>query len=88
MKDKGVRKRPNEFDALKNANVRAFVLLAGNASAQQGTDAVLAALPRIRRIVDRYEAPFVYGITAGGDVKEIEKSLRPSRATRTKRVTR
>lgn len=64
-KDKNIRKRPLEMRALLGANVRAFVLTAGNLNGQQQAETFAKALPKMLRILARTPAPFIAHVTRG-----------------------
>jgi len=73
-KDKNIRKRPLEMRAFLGANVRAFVLTAGNLNGEQQADIFARALPRMLRILARTPAPFIAHVTAGAQVAVIDIS--------------
>ena len=65
-RDKRIRYRKLERDALQAAKVRAFVFTGGNVTAKD-TGAILArALPRIQRICQSVPGPFIYHIGRSG----------------------
>lgn len=58
-KDKKIRYRPIERDALLAANLRVFVLAgSGNLTGEQMGQLILAHLRRIERLARKHEAPF------------------------------
>jgi hypothetical protein len=67
-KDDRIRYRPNEREALLNSGVRAFVFTGGNMSGVEMADTIIAALPKIRRLLAKNTAAFVARITSVGDV--------------------
>ncbi len=67
-KDKHIQTRPNELAALLEAGVAAFVLTSGNVTGQQMAAAYVAALPKMIRMLESHERPFVARITTAGDV--------------------
>jgi hypothetical protein len=71
-KDKLIRKRPIERGALVAANVRAFVFTGGNMSGVEMSESIVAAIPRMLRIIDSTAAPFIARITGAGDVEVID----------------
>lgn len=83
-KDKQIRKRPLEKLALMAAGLRVFALTAGDI----GTDAQVAAFVRgLRRIarISRLPGPFIARVTAGGDVKVVERAKPRQRKERLRR---
>jgi hypothetical protein len=71
-KDKLIRKRPIEREALVAANVRAFVFTGGNMSGVEMAESIVGAIPRMRRIIETTPAPFIARITGSGSVEVIE----------------
>jgi hypothetical protein len=65
MRDQRVRHRSLEIRALSAARVGAFVLTAGQATARDTSDVILAKLPKILNIARSERKPFLYtlGIT-------------------------
>jgi hypothetical protein len=70
-RDKNIRLREIERNALLSANVAAFVFTGGNASGVEMTEAILAALPRIGRFLAKNRPPFICRITASGQVEPL-----------------
>jgi predicted nuclease of predicted toxin-antitoxin system len=75
-KDKLIRKRPLERAALIAARVRAFVFTGGNVSGVEMAESIIAAMPRILRIIATTPPPFIARITASGAVHVIEASVK------------
>jgi hypothetical protein len=71
-KDKLIRKRPIERDALVGANVRAFVFTGGNMSGIEMAESIVGAIPRMLRIIAATPPPFIARITGSGAVDVIE----------------
>lgn len=67
-KDDRIRYRANEKGALLAAGVRAFVFTGGNVSGVEMADTIIAALPRIRKLLAKHKRAFVARITSIGDV--------------------
>lgn len=68
-RDERVRYRVAEKQAIRRAKVRAFVLAAqGNLRAEMLAEIFLKALPKIRRVLERQQPPFVAKISRAGDV--------------------
>lgn len=68
-KDKRIRYRSIEREALLNAKVRAFVLVAGNLSGNDIATTFTNALPKILVFVRESEPPFIARILKSGEVK-------------------
>jgi hypothetical protein len=61
-KDRRIRRRPGELEALKRARVRALFFAAGD---------MTSALPRIQRLVKREKPPFLRRITPSGQLEKL-----------------
>lgn len=70
-RDKHIRLREIERNALTASRVAAFVFTGGNSSGIETTEAVTAALPRIDKQLSSVAPPFICRITASGDVEMI-----------------
>jgi hypothetical protein len=69
--DKGIGRKPNELAALREANVRAFVLASkGSLKGDEITGILMDALPQIFTFVDKFKPPFIAKIYRGGSVKK------------------
>lgn len=68
-KDRRIRHRRAEFQALLAANVAAFVLTSGNMTGAAMGKAFVLAYPRIQKMLRDYERPFVAAVDAAGKVK-------------------
>jgi hypothetical protein len=73
-KDKLIRKRPIEREALLSSGVRAFVFSGGNLSGVEMAESIVRALPRMARIIASTPAPFIARITGAGSVEVIDVS--------------
>lgn len=62
-KDKRIRRRPIEKQALVASGARAFVLSSGNMRGQEMADVLVANLRRIERVVLDTDPPFVAVVT-------------------------
>lgn len=71
-KDKNIRKRPLELQALQSSGVKAFVLTSGNLSGEAQALLFKDALPKMIRLIRREEPPFVARVTADSDVELID----------------
>lgn len=67
-KDKRIRYREIEKQALQSAGVAAFVFAGSNRSGVEIGDAFVKALPAIRRLVEATPRPFIASVTASGGV--------------------
>lgn len=80
-KDKDIRRRPLEIEAILNARVRAFVLTATELRREEQAQIFLKAMSKIQRICRR-PGPFIYNITRMGYFAEISKRVLRKRAGR------
>lgn len=80
-KDKDIRRRPLEIEAILNARVRAFVLTAAELRREEQAAILLKAMPKIHRICRR-PGPFIYNITRMGYFAEISQRVLRRRASR------
>ncbi len=71
MKDKHIRSRPHERQALIYAGVRAFVLVAGNISGQEMGQSFVNALPAMYNLLTQRATPFIAQITRQGRISTI-----------------
>jgi hypothetical protein len=62
-KDKRIRRRPIEKQALVASGARAFVLSSGNMRGREMADLLVAKLRKIERVVLKTNAPFVAVVT-------------------------
>jgi hypothetical protein len=67
-KDTRIRYRPNEKHALLAAGVRAFAFASGNLSGPEMSEAIVKALPKMRKLLASHPRAFVARITATSDV--------------------
>jgi predicted nuclease of predicted toxin-antitoxin system len=67
-KDRRIRYRPTELNALMKARVRAFVLTTGELQGREMALVFVKALPAIGRCLKRTPSPFIARVTRGGDV--------------------
>jgi predicted nuclease of predicted toxin-antitoxin system len=72
-KDKLIRKRPLEREALIEARVRAFVFSGGNMSGVEMAEVIIGCANKLLRIAASTPAPFVARITGSGDVEVIDE---------------
>jgi len=70
-KDRRIRRRPVELEALKRARVRALFFAAGDMTSAQMIRSFRAALPRIQRLVKREKPPFLRRITPAGLLEKL-----------------
>jgi hypothetical protein len=71
MRDQAVRRRKLEREALKAAEVAAFVYTGGQASAQETADVIVPKLKKMAAIARSERRPFLYGITRNGSLARI-----------------
>lgn len=83
-KDKKIKKRPLEKQALMAAGLRVFALTAGELTIDAQAEAFVRGLRRIVRI-SKQAGPYIARVTAGGDVQIVE---RPKPGLRKKRRMR
>jgi hypothetical protein len=69
-KDKNIRRRPLEVEAILSARVRAFVLTATDLTGPEQANAFVKALQRIVRLCQQ-PGPFVYNVTRAGQLSRI-----------------
>lgn len=67
-KDKGIRYNELEIAAVIANKAREFFFRSGNWSGAQMSEILLKALPKMRRLSQKVEAPFIASITQGGEV--------------------
>jgi hypothetical protein len=80
-KDKDIRRRPLEIEAILNARVRAFVLTATELRREEQAEIFLQAMPKIHRVCRR-SGPFIFNITRMGYLNEVSKRVLHRRARR------
>ena len=71
-KDKNIRRRPLEAQALVAANLRVFVVTATDLTGDETGEVLVRALPSIRRFCKKHEPPFIAGITRMSRVTLLE----------------
>ncbi len=79
-KDKRIRSRPAEVVALIAGDVRAFCLTGGEMRGEAMARAFLAAMPRIRSLVDAHAGPLVATVSPAGAVTVLWPDLPGLRA--------
>lgn len=75
-KDKRIRRRPLELNALLKAKVAAFVLTSGNLTGEKMGDIFVRAKSKILKFVTEHPRPFLAAVTRGGRVNMIITSVR------------
>jgi hypothetical protein len=70
-KDDKIRYRPNERNALIQAGVRTFVIIAKNRSHPAVATMLVHALPQIYEFLENHPAPFIAKITGEGKVSMV-----------------
>jgi PIN like domain len=71
MKDKHIRSRPHERQALLYAGVRAFVLVAGNIGGREMGESFVKALPAMYALLKQRDTSFIAQITRQGRISTI-----------------
>ncbi len=69
-KDKNIRYRVGEIEAIRAHGARVFVVRAKNATGSDIADVLVAHLEALKRYVMRMPAPFVAGIDRSGKITE------------------
>lgn len=67
-KDKNIRYRTAELEAVKEHDAKVLVVRAKNATGRDIADILIKASARIQRFADKHPAPFVAGIDRSGRV--------------------
>ena len=67
-KDRHIRYRAPEKEALKKAGVAVFVLTSGNLTGDDMARVFVTAMPRIKRLLAKLPRPFIARVTPGGVV--------------------
>ena len=67
-KDRHIRYRTPEKEALKKAGVAVFVLTSGNLTGDDMARAFVTAMPRIKRLLAKLPPPFIAKVARGGTV--------------------
>ena len=67
-KDRKIRYRALEFDALINSGARTFVLTSGNLTADEASQILVKAIPRMEKLLEKRKGPFIASVTRGGSV--------------------
>jgi hypothetical protein len=73
-KDKDIRRRPLEIEAILTARVRAFVLTATELTREAQVDIFLKAMPKILRICHR-RGPFIFNLTRHAHLSELSRRV-------------
>lgn len=68
-KDRNVRYRAGEIEAIRHHGARVLVLRAKRSTAAEMAEILIGARSRIERFVSRNDAPFVAGIDRSGQVR-------------------
>jgi hypothetical protein len=83
--DAKIRYRVNERTAVQSARVRQFVLTARTLTGSEIGEVLVKALPRIRRLVEEFEPPFIGKVTKGASVTLYETFGKPKRRRSTRK---
>ena len=71
-KDHRIRYRLAELKALKEANVRAFVLTPRNLTAEQNGEVLKRALPSMTKFIEKNPPPFIAAVTRAAKIVILE----------------
>jgi len=71
-KDQRIRYRASERRSLEVAGVAAFVLSAKNQTGEQMAASLVAALPRMKRLLTAQQRPFIAVVSASGAVRVLD----------------
>jgi predicted nuclease of predicted toxin-antitoxin system len=71
-KDKAIRKRALELQALRQGGVAAFILTSGDLQGSEMGQVFVDALPKMLRLLRKQEPPFVATVSRGGLVSLME----------------
>lgn len=75
-KDAEIRRRTNEMAALRSAGVAAFILRGKNMTGQDMAEAIAKGHPRIRKLLRKFEPPFLATISPSGRIELLGKPPR------------
>jgi PIN like domain len=78
-KDVLIRRDSLQRRALLSASVAAFVLARGDVSGGLMASAFVAALPRMKKTLRRFDVPFIASVTVGGDVVLMHEASGPTK---------
>jgi hypothetical protein len=67
-KDKNIRRRPLEAQALIAAGLRVFVITSTDLTGDEAGSIFVEAIPKIRRFCQKHEPPFIAGVTRMAEV--------------------
>lgn len=67
-KDKGIRYNELEISAVLQYKAREFLFSSGNSTAAQMAEVMVKALPKMKRLARKVEAPFIASLTLSGEV--------------------
>ncbi len=70
-KDKAIRRRSSEREAVQDAGVLMFVLTSASLTGAQMAEAFVAALPRIARIAASAKPPAIYAVSRDGSTRRV-----------------
>ena len=71
-KDKRIRYRKSEFAAVRQTDVRLFVLIAGQITAVEMGEIFVKALNKMERLAIKYKEPFIARVTKAGNVSKYD----------------
>jgi PIN like domain len=68
-KDEKIRYRPLELQALRDANVCAFIVISGNVTGAKMAEIIVSAMPRILNAIRSYKKPYICYVYKSGKVQ-------------------
>lgn len=78
-RDKNIRRKPDEIEALRQGNVIAFVLASGNATAADTAELVTRVLRRLHRTAVGAKRPALFTVSSTGMIRSLPiRTLRKS----------
>jgi hypothetical protein len=67
-KDKNIRRRPLEAQALIAAGLRVFVITSTDLTGDEAGAIFVEAIPKIRRFCNKHKPPFIAGVTRMSEI--------------------
>jgi predicted nuclease of predicted toxin-antitoxin system len=83
-KDKNIRKRPTELNAVILAKIRMFALSGGSMTGEQMSETFSNNMTKIGRFLKNNEPPFIARISASG-VELVDLTTKPRKSDKTKK---
>ena len=76
-KDKNIRHRRNELSAVKRSGARLYVLTSGNLGGDEMGDAFRRAMPRIIKLANEREGPYIAKVFKDGRIALVWPAPKP-----------